>query len=109
MNICFYAPFKPLGHRNPSGDLVTASGLYQHLTGRGHTVRIASALRTRWIFWKPWLIPLYLRERQRIARESDWVSRVAGSLKDYPESDDVLRLGSEARECDDSPEATGGR
>ena len=68
MNICFYAPFKPLGHRNPSGDLVTASGLYQHLSGRGHTVRIASALRTRWIFWKPWLIPLYLRERQRIAR-----------------------------------------
>ncbi len=47
--------------------------------------------------------------RQRIARESDWVSRVAGSLKDYPEFDDVLRLGREARECDDSPEATGGR
>ena len=47
--------------------------------------------------------------RQRIARESDWVTRVSGSLRDYPEFDDVLRLGREARELDNSPEATDGR
>ena len=68
MNISFYAPFKPLDHENPSGDLVIANGLFHHLKGRGHKIRIASLLRTRWIYWKPWLFPAYLNERQRIAR-----------------------------------------
>jgi glycosyltransferase involved in cell wall biosynthesis len=68
MNICFYAPFKPLGHKNPSGDLVIATGLYDYLTARGHTVYTASALRTRWIYFKPWLLPVVLRERRRISR-----------------------------------------
>ena len=68
MNICFYAPFKPLGHKNPSGDLVIATGLYDYLTARGHVVCKASALRTRWIYSKPWLFPVFLRERYRISR-----------------------------------------
>lgn len=54
MRICFYAPFKPLGHSNPSGDLIIATGLYDFLLSRGHKVLIASTLRTRWIFLKPW-------------------------------------------------------
>jgi hypothetical protein len=57
MNICFYAPFKPLGHDQPSGDLVIGTGLYDYLAGKGHRMRVATTLRARWIFWKPWLMP----------------------------------------------------
>jgi len=63
MRICFYAPFKPLGHPNPSGDLIIATGLYDFLISRGHKVLIASKLRSRWIFLKPWLFPLVLLEK----------------------------------------------
>ena len=35
MRIFFYAPFKPLGHPHPSGDLAIATGLYGYLAGRG--------------------------------------------------------------------------
>lgn len=68
MKICFYTPFKPLGHPNPSGDLVTAVGLCDYLAGRGHAVAPVSSLRCRWITWKPWLWPRVLRERQRAVR-----------------------------------------
>jgi glycosyltransferase involved in cell wall biosynthesis len=40
MRIFFYPPFKPLGHPNPSGDLVTATGLYDYLKGRGHQIAL---------------------------------------------------------------------
>jgi glycosyltransferase involved in cell wall biosynthesis len=68
MNICFYAPFKPLGHPHPSGDLVTATGIFDFLTHRGHRVFQASSLRCRWIYWRPWLWPAVFRERIRAAR-----------------------------------------
>ncbi len=62
MKICFYAPFKPIGHPNPSGDLIIATGLYDFLTQRGHEVIIVSEFRSRWIFWKPWLFPRLILE-----------------------------------------------
>ena len=68
MNIYFYAPFKPLGHDQPSGDLVIGTGLYDYLAARGHRMRVATTLRTRWIFWKPWLIPRLLAKRRRLSR-----------------------------------------
>ena len=68
MRIFFYAPFKPLGHPHPSGDLAIAKGLYAFLTGRGHQLYPAGALRARWIFWKPWLWPEIIRQRRRLVR-----------------------------------------
>ena len=68
MNIYFYAPFKPLGHDQPSGDLVIGTGLYDYLAAKGHRMRVATVLRTRWIFWKPWLMPRVLAERRRLER-----------------------------------------
>lgn len=62
MRICFYAPFKPLGHPNPSGDLIIATGLHDFLIEQGHEILIASTLRSRWIYWKPWLFPKILKE-----------------------------------------------
>ena len=68
MRICFYAPFKPLGHPNPSGDLIIATGLYDFLVSQGHQILIASNLRSRWIYLKPWLFFTILKERLATAK-----------------------------------------
>ncbi|MCF8056252.1 MAG: glycosyltransferase family 4 protein [Desulfocapsa sp.] len=68
MRICFYAPFKPLGHPHPSGDLIIATGLHDFLVSRGHEVLIASTLRSRWIYWKPWRFPEIFKERITTAK-----------------------------------------
>jgi glycosyltransferase involved in cell wall biosynthesis len=68
MNICFYAPFKPLGHDQPSGDLSIATGLYGYLAAKGHRLRVATMLRSRWIFWKPWMLPRVMAETRRLSR-----------------------------------------
>ncbi len=69
MKICFYAPFKPLGHANPSGDLVTAAGICDYLFNTGHQVLTTSTLRCRWIYWKPWLWSRLFWERKQVARK----------------------------------------
>lgn len=68
MHIGFYAPFKPLNHANPSGDLVIAKGLYDFLENREHQMRFVSTFRMRWIYWKPWLWPKLLREWRQVTR-----------------------------------------
>ena len=68
MKILFYAPFKPLGHGHPSGDLVTATEIVDYLVKQGHEVIQASSLRCRWIYWKPWLWPKLLVEKRRMVR-----------------------------------------
>jgi len=69
MHISFYAPFKPLGHKDPSGDLVIGTGLYEFLKKQGHALEVASSLRSRWISWKPWRIPgVRLEQRKLIKR-----------------------------------------
>ena len=56
MKIAFYAPFKPLTHKNPSGDLMIARGLVDFLQSKGHIIEVQSTLRTRWIYLKPLLL-----------------------------------------------------
>ncbi|WP_022666057.1 glycosyltransferase family 4 protein [Desulfospira joergensenii] len=68
MKIAFYAPFKPLGHKNPSGDLAIAHGLVSFLESRGHVVSIQSRLRARWIYFKPRLWPHLFRDLVRSLR-----------------------------------------
>lgn len=68
MRIAFYTPFKPLGHPHPSGDLVIATGLYNFLRDRGHSLWSVGPLRTRWIFARPWQWPMVLREYRRANR-----------------------------------------
>lgn len=46
MNIAFYAPLKPPDHPVPSGDREIARALLQALRLRGHTVTLASRLRS---------------------------------------------------------------
>ncbi|MGD8371245.1 MAG: hypothetical protein PVI19_06850, partial [Syntrophobacterales bacterium] len=69
MRIAFYAPFKPLGHPHPSGDLVIGTGLYHFLERRGHQLERVSRLRARWIYWKPWLWPQLALARSQSLRE----------------------------------------
>lgn len=61
MKIAYYMPFKPLGHKNPSGDLVTGSELFSFFQKNGHRISLASTLRTRWIFYKPWQWPTLIK------------------------------------------------
>lgn len=68
LKIAFYAPFKPLNHPNPSGDLMIGRSICTFLENRGHKVATVSQLRTRLIFEKPWLWPQLLMERQKIDR-----------------------------------------
>ena len=66
--IGYYTPFKPLGFHLPSGDLTIATGLRDFLEGSGHRILHPSRLRSRWIFWKPWLWPVVFRDRLRALR-----------------------------------------
>jgi glycosyltransferase involved in cell wall biosynthesis len=68
LKIIFYTPFKPLGHPHPSGDLVTATGIYDFLVDQGHQVHVVSSLRCRWIYWKPWMWLKLMRERIRVIK-----------------------------------------
>jgi len=69
MNIAYYMPFKPMGHQNPSGDLITGTELYNHLSGKNHSIELASRLRCRWIYYHPisWL--KLLAEEKRITEK----------------------------------------
>lgn len=87
MRIAFYAPFKPLDHPRPSGDLTTALGLTRFLAGRGHAVEVASKLRARNLASRPWLWPLAALEAFRAGRmRADvWLTHHA-----YYKSPDVI-------------------
>ncbi len=63
--IAYYTPFKPLGFHRPSGDLTIATGLRDHLLDAGFRILYPSRLRARWIYWKPWLWAVILRDRRR--------------------------------------------
>ena len=66
--IGYYTPFKPLGFHLPSGDLTIATGLRDFLEEGGHRIIHPSRLRARWIFWKPWLWSIVVRDRLRALR-----------------------------------------
>lgn len=68
MRLAFHAPFKPLGHPRPSGDLTIQTHLVEFLRGQGHALEIVSRFRSRWAFWQPWTWPrLYFERRQALA------------------------------------------
>ena len=80
MKIAFYAPFKPLGHGTPSGDLAIARGIVEFLERKGHEITVQSRVRARWIYYRPWLWPGLLRDffrsvrRLAVARPDLWLT-----------------------------------
>ena len=87
MKIAFYAPFKPLDHPRPSGDLTTALGLTRFLAGRGHAIEVASRFRARHLANRPWAWPWAALEALRAGRiRADvWLTHHA-----YYKSPDVI-------------------
>jgi glycosyltransferase involved in cell wall biosynthesis len=91
LRICFYTPFKPLGHAHPSGDLVTATGIFDFLINQGHQVMTASSLRCRWIYWKPWLwLKLIWERRQVVQKFSDISADLWFTYHSYYKAPDLL-------------------
>jgi len=91
MRILFYAPFKPLEHPQPSGDWVIATGLYDYLVKQGHAVQKVSSLRSRWIFWKPWLwIPLIRERRQATQQIATFRPQIWLTYHTYYKAPDLL-------------------
>jgi glycosyltransferase involved in cell wall biosynthesis len=91
MKIIFYTPFKPLGHRNPSGDLVTATGIFDFLVQGGHQVYAASNLRCRWIYWKPWIwLKLIWEKRQVVQKFCDVSADLWLTYHSYYKAPDLL-------------------
>ncbi len=66
MKIVYYMPFKPMGHRNPSGDLIIGSELFAFLRAKGAKIELVSRFRCRWIYFKPHLWPLFIIELVRV-------------------------------------------
>ncbi len=66
MKIAYYMPFKPLGHPNPSGDLMIGTELHDYFQRKHHAIRLMSRLRCRWIYRKPFLWPKLIGERKNI-------------------------------------------
>ena len=66
MKVAYYMPFKPLGHPNPSGDLITGTEIYNYLNQKGHQCKQMSSLRCRWIYYHPTSWIKLLREQRRI-------------------------------------------
>ncbi len=69
MKIAYYMPFKPLGHPNPSGDLVFGTELYNHLNNAGNRCTLVSTLRCRWIYLQPITLLRLLFERWRVIQK----------------------------------------
>ncbi len=66
MKIAYYMPFKPMGHDNPSGDLVIGTELFEHLRDKKHAIDLVSRLRCRWIYYRPLALLGLLREKSRV-------------------------------------------
>jgi len=61
-------PFKPMGHANPSGDLVTGTEIFKYLEDQRHMIALASKIRCRWIYYRPLTYLQLLLERFNILR-----------------------------------------
>lgn len=90
MNIAYYMPFKPMGHQNPSGDLVTGTELFNHLA-QNNRISPASRLRCRWIYYHPSLWLRFLLEKRRILRKySAYPPDIWFSYHSYYKAPDLL-------------------
>lgn len=69
MKIAYYMPFKPLGHVNPSGDLVFGTELHDHLNQTGNMCTLISKLRCRWIYLNPLKMINLFFERLRVVSD----------------------------------------
>jgi len=102
MKIAYYMPFKPMGHKNPSGDLVTGTELFNHLSEKKYSIELASRLRCRWIYYRPQIWPQYIAEKRRIIKKyQDRKPDIWLSYHSYYKAPDLL--GSSCSRALDTP------
>ncbi len=102
MKIAYYMPFKPMGHKNPSGDLVTGTELFNHLSEKKYAIELASRLRCRWIYYRPQIWPQYIAEKRRIIKKyRDKKPDIWLSYHSYYKAPDLL--GSSCSRALDTP------
>ena len=102
MKIAYYMPFKPMGHKNPSGDLVTGTELFNYLSEKGYAIELASRLRCRWIYYQPQVWYQYLSEKRRIIKKyRDKKPAIWLSYHSYYKAPDLL--GSSCSKALDIP------
>jgi len=91
MKISFYMPFKPLGHQNPSGDLITGAELHKFLAHHNHDIVIPSTFRSRWAYLKPWqFVKIALEKRRIVKTYSQNVPDIWLSYHTYYKAPDLL-------------------
>ena len=102
MKIAYYMPFKPMGHKNPSGDLVTGTELFNYLSEKKYAIELASRLRCRWIYYQPQVWYQYLSEKRRIIKKyRDKKPAIWLSYHSYYKAPDLL--GSSCSKALDIP------
>ena len=102
MDIAYYMPFMPFGHKNPSGDLVTGTELFNYLAGKEYAIELVSELRCRWIYYQPQVWHRYLDEKRRILKKyQDKKPDVWLSYHSYYKAPDLL--GSSCSKALDIP------
>jgi glycosyltransferase involved in cell wall biosynthesis len=91
MKIAYYMPFKPMGHHNPSGDLVIGTELYEHLLHKNHAIQLVSKQRCRWIYYRPLaLLRLAMEKRRVLAHCREWRPELWLSYHSYYKAPDLL-------------------
>ena len=91
MKIAYYMPFKPMGHPNPSGDLIIGTELFEHLQRRNHAIQLVSRLRCRWIFYRPLTLLRLAVEKRRVQRHCrEWQPDLWLSYHSYYKAPDLL-------------------
>jgi hypothetical protein len=91
VRIAYYMPFKPMGHAHPSGDLVIGSELFDYLSQKGHGIELVSRFRTRWVYWKPWALAAYLKEKARAMHKAgQYCPDIWMTYHSYYKAPDVL-------------------
>jgi glycosyltransferase involved in cell wall biosynthesis len=68
MKIFFHTPFKPLTHPTPSGDQIIARGLMAYLKRCHHLVHPVRSVRSRWLYWRPWIWPELIADYRRAVK-----------------------------------------
>jgi glycosyltransferase involved in cell wall biosynthesis len=91
MKIAYYMPFKPMGHHNPSGDLIIGTELFEHLQRRNHAIQLISRLRCRWIFYRPLTLLRLAMEKRRVQKHcQEWRPDLWLSYHSYYKAPDLL-------------------
>ena len=93
MRILLNTPLKPIDHNTPSGDLAIATDIMGFFREQGHQVHPIGKLKTRWLYWKPWLWPALFSDcRRNPIRARQWGVDAWLTYHSYYKAPDIAGL-----------------